>query len=367
MPYPSEFKLTPTPRWVRWALYWAGFTTIALLNAASTIVANPEIAPWKPFVWELSSLWTVGLVYPLVAFFVRRFPLSKRPRVLTLVLHVMFLLAFSAVHTSGMVAIRKIVYLILGQTYTFGGGTRVLYEFYKDLILYPLLVGLTAGIDYYRKFRENELRSEQLQRRLAEAQLQNLRGQLNPHFLFNTLNMISARMYEDVSDADRMITRLSDLLRMALEKSSDLEVPLRTELEMLELYLEIMKGRLQDSIQVRMEIDPRSENAIVPTLLLQPLVENAFRHGVSGRTDGGCIEIFGSTKNGTVFLTVRDNGLGIPGGPEAVLKKGIGLSNTAERLRQLYGSQHQMHIRNRPSADGGGLEVTIEVPARFSD
>src|SRR5262249_1329820 len=192
---------------------------------------------WKPLVWELSSLFTVGSLYPLVAYVARRFPLSERRQMSMILVHCVALVAFSAAHTSGMVAIRKSVYWLIGQSYTFGGSVRVLYEFYKDLILYPALVGMTAGIDYYRKFRENELRSEQLQRRLAEAQLQGLRAQLNPHFLFNTLNMISSRMYEDVADADRMIARLSELLRLELKSSNEPQVPLRTEVEMLELYL----------------------------------------------------------------------------------------------------------------------------------
>jgi LytS/YehU family sensor histidine kinase len=249
-------------------------------------------------------------------------------------------------------------------TYTFGGGIRILYEFYKDIILYPALIGLTRGIDYYRKHREHELHSEQLQRRLVEAQLQNLRGQLSPHFLFNTLNMISARMYEDVADADRMITRLSDLLRMTLRSSAEPEVLLRTELEMLNLYLEIMKARFSDSIRVRMDIDPKAAQFMVPSLLLQPIVENAFRHGAGTKIDAGLIEIVTSARNGTLSLIVRDNGPGIDGNPQAGIGKGFGLSNTAERLRQLYGDRHRMQIHNRPASEGGGLEVSIEIPAR---
>jgi signal transduction histidine kinase len=356
-------------RWVRWGLYWAFWTTIALLNAASQMIATPEFPKWKPLLWELSSLYTVGTIYPLVAYAARRLSFSKQTstparRAQFVALHIVFLLAFSAMHTSGMVAIRKAGYWIVGESYTFGWRNRVLFEFYRDAVLYPALVALTLGIDYYRRYRERELQSEQLRRRLAEAQLQNLRGQLNPHFLFNTLNMISSRMYDDVADADRMITRLSDLLRMTLRNSDEPEVPLKTELEMLELYLEIMKARFQDSIQVRVDIDSKAQQSMVPSLLLQPLVENAFRHGVGNKTSGGCIEILGSAQNGTLSLVVRDNGPGVSGAPEALLRKGLGLSNTAERLRQMYGNRHRMRISNRPAAEGGGLVVAIEIPAR---
>jgi two-component system, LytTR family, sensor kinase len=364
MPYPSKLQLEPTPWWMRPSLYWAFFLTIALLNAASTMIDNPALPKWKPLVWELSSMTTVGLVYPLVRSAARRFPVSGKPVLLTLAIHAVFLIAFSAAHTSGMMALRKIVYSIVGESYSVGGASRVLYEFYKDMILYPLLVGFTAGLDNYNKYRENQFRSEQLQRRLVEAQLQNLRGQLNPHFLFNTLNMISARMYEDVADADRMITRLSDLLRMTLRNASDQEVPLATELEMLEIYLDIMQTRFQDSIRVRIDVDAAARPLLVPPLLLQPLVENSFRHGPGVRAEGGLVEIFGRTSNGTLSLVVRDNGPGIQTTAEQAAAKGVGLSNAIARLQQLYGDRQSFHIRNRTGAEGGGLEVAIEVPAR---
>jgi LytS/YehU family sensor histidine kinase len=201
---------------------------------------------------------------------------------------------------------------------------------------------------------------------LAEAKLQNLRGQINPHFLFNTLNMISARMYEDVPDADRMITQLSDLLRMTLRTSDEPEVPLRNEIDMLNLYLEIMKGRFAESIRVNLSVDPNTQNTMVPSLLLQPLVENAFRHGAGNNVEGGNIEIVTSAHNGTVSIIVRDNGPGVAGDPKTALHQGFGLSNTAERLRQLYGDQHQLRINNRPASEGGGLEIAIEIPARFN-
>src|SRR2546425_2024953 len=302
-----ESRLIETPVWIRVTMYWAFWTTIALLNAATQVIERPEFPRWKPLLWELSSLYTVGATYPLVAYVARKFSFSKARWPQSAALHIVFLVVFSALHTSGMVALRKLGYWVVGESYTFGGSIRVLYEFYKDIILYPALVGLTRGIDYYRRDRQNELRSEQLQRRLAEAQLQNLRGQLNPHFLFNTLNMISSRMYEDVADADRMITRLSDLLRMTLHSSDEPEVPLRRELEILNLYLEIMKARFPDSIQIHINIDPRAQQVMVPTLLLQPLVENAFRHGAGNKLEGGVIQIVTTAENGRLSLTVHDN------------------------------------------------------------
>ena len=156
----------------------------------------------------------------------------------------------------------------VGQTYVYGGGffAASLYEFYKDVETYSVLVLVALGIHYYHQYCERELQASNLQARLAEARLENLRGQIHPHFLFNTLNMISSKMYEDVAEADRMMTRLADLLRWALESSRQAEGPLCEDIKALRLYLDIMEARFQDSVEVRMSIDEKAETALAPTL-----------------------------------------------------------------------------------------------------
>jgi LytS/YehU family sensor histidine kinase len=301
-----------------------------------------------------------------VAYVARRFPFRRQDWVRNAALHCLFIIPFSFLHTSIMASIRTAVFWLKDTPYRFGGDNlarQVLYEFYKDISLYWTLVAVALAFDYYRRYRDRELETEQLQRQLVEAELQNLRGQLHPHFLFNTLNMISSRMYEDVGEADRMIARLGDLLRFALKSSDEPEVPLRTELEMLDLYLEIMRARFADSVSVDVNIDRETQRVMVPTLLLQPLVENAFRHGIASRPGGGRIEISGHVKNGSVRLIVADNGPGIRGSLESARVKGVGLSNTARRLEQLYGQGHSFELRNRLEAEGGGLEVAIEIPS----
>jgi signal transduction histidine kinase len=359
------------PRWARWSLYWGLWTVLGILNAASAVIDaaedEPETPAWEPISWEMSSLYTIGVLYPLVALAATRFRFTRRNWLRMALLHAVLLVVFSLLHTSGMVAIRMAVYAWMDSRYVFGGGNytrNLLYEFYKDITLYWTLVAVALAFDYHRRYHEHELQSAQLQGRLAEAQLQNLRGQLNPHFLFNTLNMISSRMYEDPAEADRMIARLSDLLRFSLRSSDEPEVALRTELEMLEIYLEIMKARFGDSIRVNVNVDRGLQNEMVPTWLLQPLVENAFRHGIAGQSDGGFIDIRASARNGTLTLAVRDNGPGLDGEPDAAMRKGLGLSNTAERLRQMYGTGQRMELRNIGTEDGGGLEVVIEIPSR---
>ena len=214
---------------------------------------------------------------------------------------------------------------------------------------------------YYRKYRERELRALQLETRLAQAQLDALKMQLHPHFLFNTLNSISVLMSEDVVAARRMLTRMSELLRASLENVGKHEVSLREELDFLGNYLEIEQTRFHDRLAVRMQIEPGVLDARVPNLILQPLVENAIRHGVAPRAQQGLIEISAVREDGMVQLKVRDNGPGLQLSAPESLTKGIGLSNTQARLNQLYGSHHRFELKDAP---GGGLEVVIAIPFR---
>jgi two-component system LytT family sensor kinase len=229
---------------------------------------------------------------------------------------------------------------------------RYFMELPSDVIGYAMTVGLTTL--YYRQFR-----AAQLEKTLAQAQLQNLRLQLNPHFLFNTLNTISSVMYEDVRIADRMIARLSDLLRSTLDQGDAQEVTLEREIEFLRLYVETMKARFEERLEVDVETSAETRGAMVPPLVLQPLVENSIKHGADGQTSKVRILVRAARENGSLRLEVRDHGPGISGTKSAALKSGIGLSNTAERLERLYGGTHRLDLRN---ADDGGLVVTLQVP-----
>jgi sensor histidine kinase YesM len=224
-----------------------------------------------------------------------------------------------------------------------------------------MIIGLSHGIDFYRRYRERELRASQLETRLAQAQLDALKMQLHPHFLFNTLNSISVLMADDVKAARRMLTRLSELLRASLENVGADEVLLKEELEFLKNYLEIEQTRFQDRLTVRMKVEPAVLDARVPNLILQPLVENAIRHGIAPRAHPGLIEIRAQRLNGMVQLQVLDNGAGLGSATPQNVLKGIGLSNIQARLKQYYGSDHRFEMRE---ANGGGLEVTIAIPFR---
>jgi len=234
-----------------------------------------------------------------------------------------------------------------------------------DLIIYWLVVFGHSGWHYYRRYQERELDAAQLQRELVQARLEALRMQINPHFLFNTLHAISALIHDNPEAADRVVARLSDLLRLTLDGAKAQEVPLTEELDFLDRYLEIEQARFSDRLKIEKTIDPETRTAMVPYLILQPLVENAIRHGIEPREELGLISIRASRSNGLLTLSVRDNGAGLPpasgNGNGNGGRQGIGLANTRSRLRHLYGQEGRLELA---SASEGGLEARIELPYR---
>jgi len=218
----------------------------------------------------------------------------------------------------------------------------VLVESFTSFFTYMVVVGAYYAFDYYQKYRERDLRALELEGRLTQAELQNLKMQLHPHFLFNTLNTISVLMTKDTKAANSVLVRLSDLLRMALDNVSTHEVTLKEELDFLARYLEIEQTRFEDRLTVRMRIEPGVLAARVPNLILQPLVENAIRHGVAPLLTPGTIEISARRENGNLRLEVRDNGSGLPNSNQHV-REGVGLSNTRARLVQVYARDHIQH------------------------
>jgi LytS/YehU family sensor histidine kinase len=225
--------------------------------------------------------------------------------------------------------------------------------------VYIQVCAVGHGIHYAREFRDRDLSASRLKEQLAQAQLQVLRMQLHPHFLFNTLNTISALIHKDVAAADRMLALLGDLLRDSFEKIGAHEVSLKQEIDFLDRYLEIERTRFQDRLIIEKSIDPGSLDARVPNLILQPLVENAIRHGISRRAGIGHVELSAQRDNGMLAISIRDNGPGLPQEEQISGRGGIGLANSQARLEQLYGRDHRFELRNRP---GGGLEVVLAFP-----
>src|ERR1700724_2388633 len=212
---------------------------------------------------------------------------------------------------------------------------------------------------FQSRLRAQELRASRLEAQLAQAQLSALKMQLHPHFLFNTLNSISALLHGDVEAADRMVARLGDFLRLTLENSETQEVTLDQELEFLQCYLDIELTRFQDGLRVEFDIAPETRDALTPNLILQPLVENAIRHGIAHRIEPGRVEIRSERHGDRLHIEVRDDGPGF-----ASNTPGIGLSNTRARLERLYGSGYVLQLSNGTQ---NGAVVILEIPFRLRD
>ena len=292
-----------------------------------------------------------------------RLPIERNNWLRSSLLHVPISILLSVFLTAlGHIALWLYWSYPVGKPFSFAYLTRFVVANFSEGIGIYLLIALTFyAYSYYSRYREGQLKTLQLEAQLSHAQLQALKMQLHPHFLFNTLNSISVLMSEDVVAARRMLTRMSELLRTSLENVGKHEVSLREELDFLENYLEIEQTRFEDRLAVRMKIEPGVLDARVPNLILQPLVENAIRHGIAPRAQHGLIEISAVREDGMVRLRVRDNGPGLGSIAPENLTPGIGLSNTQARLKQLYGAGHSFEIKD---AAGGGLEVAIVIPFR---
>ena len=239
---------------------------------------------------------------------------------------------------------------------------RVLYRGFDAFAFYWVLLVIFYTVIFYRRYRERELHTSILEAQLAHAELQVLRMQLHPHFLFNTLYAITVLMHRDVRAAEKMLFNLSTLLRQALDSSGRQEVALQEELEFLERYLEIEQTRFGDRLEVTFDVAPETLRIAVPNLVLQPLVENAIHHAVAPRPGGGRIHICSRIENGLLSLSVCDDGPGLPEGEASFASNGVGLPNTRARLAQLYGDGQRFELGRAPA---GGLSVNLLIPVRI--
>jgi two-component system, LytTR family, sensor kinase len=310
---------------------------------------------------EATGTYAAAVLFVAVVAFVWRYPLDRAGWRSRIPAHVAAMVAYSVAHTTLLYVSRTIIFRLLGMgAYDYGYmPARYLMEFGEDATSYVSSVVLVTLYRYYQTARQREVRTAQLERGLAQAELRNLRLQLQPHFLFNALNTISSTMYDDPRAADRMIGQLSQLLRLSLRTSHAQEVPLGDELDVLECYLGLMRARFGSRLRATVDASRDTLDALVPSLLLQPLVENAIRHGNSSRASGGSIDIRVRRTADVLQMDVSDDGPGAPLGMD-VFGRGVGLSATRERLRLLYGSAHRFDAGNRD----GGFTVRIELPFR---
>ena len=344
--WPAAFAVTTTVGLLSFAYYW--------LDDLTRASGTPALGT---LIEEVTGAWGALLLAPFGIRLARRYP----PRLhASMLAHAGGLLALSAAGTTWNWGVRSLLFPLAGLgAYDYGRmPLRYLMELPKAAILYVLMLVFVTLMDRHRAGREREVRVATLEASLARAQLQNLHAQLQPHFLFNALNTISSVMYDDVPRADRMMSSLSELLRASLRASQAQQIALAEELAVLDRYLELMRARFGDRLVVGVSVDAGLERALVPAMILQPVVENAMQHGAPPPPEPARIGIRAWRAGGRLALEVRDNGPGLAGDP---LGRGVGLTNTADRLRALYGDAQTLAFENGAE---GGLAVRMTMPVR---
>lgn len=337
-----------------WTLIGLSFASQFYLSSARS--GNPiswaealsyAMADW--YVWALLSFIPLQLS--------KRFPLERIRWSNNLLIHLTASLATALLYAFLRAAIAQAQIWSIGDYASFAEVVQpLLFKTYHfNLIVYCVIAAIAHAIRYYQKFNQHERAAIDLERRLTEARLLALQNQLNPHFLFNAMHSISALMHQDVDAADSMLARLSELLRLTLKNDKSQTIPLADELQMLERYLDIERIRFGDRLTTEFQIDPAALPLHVPCLILQPLVENALKHGIAPYARPGKVTISATLADDQLTLQVTDNG----GGLSPDRREGIGLTNTQTRLAELYGEQQTFTIAPHPNS---GTQVTITLP-----
>ena len=340
----------------RWSLIFIIWTLFGLFLASQMYMDYSRSD--RPFKWhkilllEMSYGYIWALLTPLMLWLARKFRIERNHWQESLVIHI-FASLFIGFTT-------RLAHDLMFYYFVYDGDrqittVRVLQNIYLifdyGMLIYWVILLINYSFDYYRRYQEGEVKASRLETQLAQAELQALKMQLQPHFLFNTLHSISALLHKNVNAADTMIARLGDFLRLTLENAGTQEVSLQEEIEFLRCYLEIERMRFRDRLTVQINIEPDAFAARVPNLILQPIVENAIRHGIAPRSKPGRIEIYARRQDGLLQVQVTDDGPGLPvnGNSKGVLKEGVGLANTQARLQQIYGKSHRLDLSTRPS------------------
>jgi signal transduction histidine kinase len=373
MAHAGHTELTPLDRkrpWLIWAASFGMWILIALVNGLSMYQFDRQMNRSVTLVGEIKLPLINFLIFaaltPLIFYIGSRYPVQRDNWLRRAPVYLLGALAFTVLHG----VVRMLVYPINDPAT--GKPCPIGFALFRSVFLYnvaddifyvylPILM-IAHTLWYYQRFQDRELRTAHLQTELAKAHLHALKSQLQPHFLFNTMHSISSLMLTDVGAADRMMTQLSDLLRMSLENKSIQETTLSQELEFVNRYLEIEKIRFEDRLNAVVDVPQDTLDALVPHLLLQPLVENAVRHGISRCTGRGEIRIAARHDATTLYLDITDNGPGLEQGNQ--MKTGLGLRTTRERLRTLYGGEQRLEIR---SVREGGVEVRVQIPFCFTE
>jgi two-component system, LytTR family, sensor kinase len=356
----------PMTRITRWGLTGIGWALVSTVQTTFLFEMWREYG--KPRSWIETArqpfvvyffIW--GLIAtPIILFFCNRFPIERRNWPSRFPLHLSFSVLLAISIDIGRLPLHRFVYpsseqqmgWMMFKSYFFTNG-------FDDITMYWAVACICFAWIYFQRFKDREIQAAALETQLARAHLEALKMQLHPHFLFNTLHSISELMHQDVNAADRVISRLSELLRLTLEKTGVQEVTLKAEIDFLEGYLEIERTRFRDRLTVTMDLSPETLDAMVPNMILQPLVENSIRHGIARRAGPGTILIRSLRNGDNLEILLRDDGPGRSSSKPAAVNFGVGLANTRSRLQQLYGATQSLQIHE---PEMGGFEVQITIP-----
>lgn len=345
-----------TAKYSRWFGAW---TVIALLFAYSEVTDAYDEgfngAAWEPWVWLFTAFYSIAMLSPLIIHWCYRWPMEGDLRLKSTVKLTLTYLIWAPAHTLLMFAMRHLVYFIAGQYYA--ADANFAYELFKPLTAYFLVAFMGYAYIALARVQQEQAESNRLQLELAQARLENLQNQLQPHFLFNTLNLISSTMYQSVEKADDIIAELADLLRYALATGQKPFITLQQELGIAESYLNIVRLRFGERVSISIKVDKNDHELMVPAMLLQPLLENAVKHGIEPTTAPGSIDI---------TVTHADNQLTLVIGNSCTDSKatttsfGIGLNNIHQRLAHLYPEQFTFNL---DVSHNGWAQVSIVIPA----
>jgi two-component sensor histidine kinase len=356
---------------LKWAIifgFWTFFSFLYANQIYFEMLHNPAMhhSWWRIVYWQLVVWYAWCCLTPVILDLGRRFPVEGSAWWRGLLIHLPLSALLSVVHIAAATYVKMVI-----RPFDVWSDTSPFLQQYQseldsfflfDFVMYWAILGVGYAFDYRERYRERESLATQLRAQLAQAQLESLKVQLHPHFLFNTLHTISGLVRAgERTPAVNMIAGLSELLRRALDSADEQEVPLRDEVKFVELYLDIQKVRFSDHLKVRMDVAPDTLDALVPNLVLQPLVENAVRHGVSPDETAGTIVVSAYRSDGTLHLGVWDDGPGLQSGWRDGQGEGIGLANTRARLERLYGPDQRFDLHG---GAGGGVTASIAIPFR---
>lgn len=353
---------------IAWRTVWIGFlgfTVIGLIFAAQLYLYLHSFGrpvTWgQALNWNVSSWYLWALLCPAIFWRSRRIQLTRTRWRRAMIAHLGSGVLVASIH---IVAYATWTWLVaplgIGPP-GWRGTVQYLFTtgFSWELFCYGAIASAVYAIDNARRYREGQVHASRLETQLAQAQLEALRMQLHPHFLFNTLNAITALIREDPHGAEEMVARLSELLRLALEKSDVQQIPLRDELDFVQQYLEIQRVRFGDRLDVSLDVAPETLDVTVPTFILQPVIENAVRYGLTSEEMRCHVRVTAEFADRALLIEIHDSGPGLGDDTHEPIREGIGISNTKARLHQMYGNRARFELRN---ASLTGCVVSIQIP-----